>query len=61
MQRPPYTEAESASMLSGKTEKADLHEKPYIKYFECGYGAGKEGYWTYDHRALQFEYCIDKI
>jgi hypothetical protein len=22
MQRPPYTEAESASMLSGKTEKA---------------------------------------
>ncbi len=38
-----YTEAESVSKLSGKTEKADLNESPFIKYFEYGYGAGKEG------------------
>ncbi len=60
-QKATYTEAESASKLNGKTEKADLCESPFIKYFEYGYGAGKAGYWTYDHMSLQFEDCVDMI
>jgi hypothetical protein len=36
-------------------------ESPFIKYFKYGYGKGKEGYWTYDHMALQFEDCVDVI
>ena len=36
-------------------------ESPFVKYFEYGYGAGKEGYWTYDHMAVQFEKCMDCI
>jgi hypothetical protein len=38
-----------------------LSESPFIKNFEYGYGAGKEGYWTYDHMALQFEDCVDCV
>ena len=30
-------------------------------YFEYGYGAGKEGYWMYDHTCLQFEDCVNTI
>jgi hypothetical protein len=59
--RPNYTEADSTIKINGTTEKKDLSESPFIKYFEYGYGAGKEGYWTYDHMALQFEDCVDCI
>jgi hypothetical protein len=47
--------------VNNKTEKSDLIQPPFIKYFEYGYGEGKEGYWTYDHMALLFEDCMDAI
>ena len=59
--RPHYTEAESAMKLNGTTEKKELSESPFIIYFEYGHGVGKEGYWTYDHMALQFEDCVDCV
>jgi hypothetical protein len=59
--RPHYTEAESATKLNGTTAKKELSESPFIIYFEYGHGIGKEGYWTYDHMALQFEDCVDCI
>ncbi len=61
LKRPQYTEVESVKKLNGTIEKKDLSESPFVTYFEYGYGAGKEGYWTYDHMALQFEDCVDCI
>jgi len=60
-QRPHYTETDAAMKLNGKTEKENISKNPFIIYFEFGYGAGKDGYWTYNHMALQFEDCIDII
>jgi hypothetical protein len=56
-----YAETESAMKILGNTKKKDLSESPFVIYFEYGYGQGKEGYWTYDHMALQFEDCVDCI
>jgi len=56
-----YCETESALKAQSKTEKSNMVESPFIKYFKYGYGKGKEGYWTYDHMALQFEDCVDVI
>jgi hypothetical protein len=36
-----------------------IHKEP--DDFEYGYDQGKEGYWTYDHMAVQFEDCVDCI
>jgi hypothetical protein len=47
--------------LNGTTEKKELSESPFIIYFEYGHGVGKEGYWTYNHMALQFEDCVDCV
>jgi hypothetical protein len=59
--RPHYTEADAALKLNGRTEKENIGQNPFVKFFEYGYGAGKEGYWMYAHMALQFEDCIDAI
>jgi hypothetical protein len=59
--RPHYLETESALKAQSKTEKSNMVESPFIKYFKYGYGEGKEGYWTYNHMALQFEDCVDVI
>jgi hypothetical protein len=59
--RPLYTEAESAIKVNGTAVKKPLVNSPFVVIFEYGYGAGKEGYWTYDHMCLQFEDCIDTI
>ena len=61
LHRPNYTETESAIKILGNAKKKDLSESPFVKYFEYGYGQGKEGYWTYDHMAIQFEDCVDCI
>jgi len=59
--RPFYVESESAVKVNGGAKKNKLEESPFVKFFEYGYGAGKEGYWTYDHMAVQFEDCVDCI
>jgi hypothetical protein len=59
--RPLYTEAESAIKVNGTAVKKPLVNSPFVVIFEYGYGAGKEGYWTYDHMCLQFEDCVDTI
>jgi hypothetical protein len=60
-QRPHYTETDAAMKLNGKTEKEIISKNPFFIYFEFGYGAGKDGCWTYNHMVLQFEDCIDVI
>ena len=37
--------------------KKDLKDSPFVVYFELG--ANNEGYWTYNHMAIQFEDCVD--
>jgi hypothetical protein len=59
--QPHYTEADAALKLNGRTEKENIGKNPFLNFFEYDYGAGKEGYWTYDHMALQFEDCVDVI
>jgi hypothetical protein len=34
-----------------------LKHSPFVVYFELG--ANNEGYWTYNHMAIQFEDCVD--
>ncbi len=45
--------------MNGGAGGKNLVESPFVKYFKYGYGAGKEGYWTYDHMVVQFEDCVD--
>jgi hypothetical protein len=59
--RPLYTETESAIKVNGTAIKNSLANSPFVVIFEYGYGAGKEGYWTYDHMCLQYEDCVDTI
>ena len=41
----------------------DLNVLQFYNYKKNGYfievGANNEGYWTYNHMAIQFEHCID--
>ncbi len=59
--RPLYTETESAIKVNGTAIKKPLASSPFVVIFEYGYGAGKEGYWTYDHMCLQYKDCVDTI
>ena len=59
--RPLYTEAEAAIRVNGTAIKKTILNSPFVLTFEYGYGAGKEGYWNYDHMCLQFEDCVDTI
>jgi hypothetical protein len=52
-----YVDEEAADEVRGKAEKADLTDSPFVKFFELG--MANEGYWNYNHMALQFEDCID--
>jgi len=54
--RPDYTDTESAIKLNGTTEKEELKESPFFIYFEK---SAEEGYWMFNHVALQFESCAD--
>ena len=39
----------------------ELKDDLFIKLFEYGHGATKEGYWTYNHMACQIEDCVDVL
>jgi hypothetical protein len=54
-------EVESAIKVNGSTAKNSLLNSPFLIFCEYGAGVGKEGYWTYDHMALQFKDCISCI
>jgi hypothetical protein len=48
---------DAALAIHGQALKKDLKESPFVVNFEVG--ANNEGYWTYNHMAIQFEHCID--
>jgi hypothetical protein len=52
-----YADEEAASYLFGSSDKKALESSPFVRYLEMG--AGKDGYWTYRHMAIQIEDCID--
>jgi hypothetical protein len=52
-----YTNETAARDVLNCTEKQDLKESPFVKYFELG--ANNEGYWGYNHMVLQLEDCVD--
>jgi hypothetical protein len=52
-----YADEEAASYLFGSADKKALESSPFVRYLEMG--AGKDGYWTYRHMAIQIEDCID--
>jgi hypothetical protein len=58
---PLYTEFESAVKVNGTAIKNQWKTHLLFYFFEYGYGAGKEGYWTYDHMCLQFDDCVDTV
>jgi hypothetical protein len=43
--------------INGQTSKKHLEDSPFVKHFELG--INNEGYWTYNHMAIQFEDCVD--
>jgi hypothetical protein len=42
--------------IHGHASKKDLMHSPFLVYFELG--VNNEGYWTYNHMAIQFEDCV---
>ena len=56
-----YHDEDAAITARKCSEKNDLLTDPFVRTFEHGYGATKEGYWTYDHILYQAEDCIDVL
>jgi hypothetical protein len=56
-QNKKYGDKEAAIYLLGSADKKDLLSSPFVRYLE--YGKGKDGYWSYNHMALQLEDCTD--
>ncbi|KAI2496293.1 hypothetical protein MHU86_18205 [Fragilaria crotonensis] len=52
-----YVDVDAAVAIHGQASKKDLKRSPFVVYFELG--ANNEGYWTYNHMAIQFEDCVD--
>ena len=52
-----YVDVDAAMAIHGQAAKKDLKKSPFVVYFELG--ANNEGYWTYNHMAIQFEDCVD--
>jgi hypothetical protein len=52
-----YVDVDAAIAIHGQATKKDLKHSPFVVYFELG--ANNEGYWTYNHMAIQFEDCVD--
>ena len=52
-----YVDVNAAVAIHGQASKQDLKQSPFVVYFELG--ANNEGYWTYNHMAIQFEDCVD--
>lgn len=52
-----YVDVDAALAIHGQALKKDLKQSPFVIYFELG--ANNEGYWTYNHMAIQFEDCVD--
>jgi hypothetical protein len=54
-----YVDLDAAIAVHGQVAKKDLEESPFVVSFELG--ANNEGYWTYDHKSIQFEDCVHCI
>ena len=52
-----YVDVDAAMAIHGQAMKKDLKSSPFTIYFELG--ANNEGYWTFNHMAIQFEDCVD--
>ena len=52
-----YIDIDAAMAIHGQAAKKDLKQSPFIVHFKLG--AISEGYWTYNHMAIQFEDCVD--
>ena len=48
-------------MWTGSNLKQPLKSSPFLKKFEYGNGESDEGYWNYDHLAVQLEDCCDVL
>ena len=56
-----YHDKEAAIAALKRTSKNNIVTDPFVRTFEYGHGATKEGYWTYDHMVCQAEDCIDVL
>ena len=54
-----YWSLDSAMNINGTHEKPQLNEPPGVRFLE--YGKNKEGYWNFDHMALQMEDVLDCV
>ena len=52
-----YVDVDAAMAIHGQAAKKDLEQSPFVVYFELG--VNNEGYWTFNHMAIQFEDCVD--
>jgi hypothetical protein len=52
-----YVDMDAAMAIHGQATKKDLKQSPFVVHFELG--SNNEGYWTYNHMAIQFEDCVD--
>ena len=54
-----YSDEDAAKEILGSPFKKKLETSPFIRELE--YGKNKHGYWSYDHRVLQLEDCVDVL
>ena len=56
-----YADEDAAMAVLGTAEKGDLTSDPLVREFSYGQGAGKQGYWDYNHMVLQMEDVVDVL
>ena len=63
--RPNYADEEAAKYVFGSSKKEDLpdfkEKNPFVRYFLYGSSSSKDGYWSYEHLAVQLEDCLDVL
>ena len=52
-----FIDVDAALAIHGQALKKDLKQSLFLVFFELG--SYNEGFWTYDHMAIQFEDCVD--
>jgi hypothetical protein len=52
-----YVDVNTAMAIHGQAAEKDLEKSPFVAYFELR--ANNEGFWTYNHMAIQVEDCVN--
>ena len=56
-----YNDEEAENTINKSPLKPPLTIDPFVRMLKYGNSEGKEGYWSYYHMIIQFEYFLDML